>query len=357
MKFVLRNKNFLIAVLSVVAAFLFCCNGQKIENSNTTDPPTFETPNYVFTYENWTEPKVWELRKQEKLDSVIEGCKTDIEIFKRLTVWSRKQFKPGNPDPYPMSNGLDILKDIRSGKTGGFCGQYTYLLADALKSFGFFDVRYVELWRDSQNTHFMLEAWSNQFRRWVLLDPLYATTVSDEKGQLLSAWKVQSAVASKKDSLLKQSWLTSESEADHPSHADYFSLFHLVAVGLRNNLAAADHPWTVQERYRDFLAIQGPFMKSPYINQSNREADFESPRNICAIHIEPKSESTRVTLSNFGSCAHFDYFEVKLDTGKWMSAPSQFELKDKFKEIQCRTVNKMGIRGVTEKIENKSNTM
>ncbi len=55
-----------------------------------------------------------------KLDSVIEGCKTDIEIFKRLTIWSRKQFKPGNPDPYPMSNGLDILKDIRSGKTGGF---------------------------------------------------------------------------------------------------------------------------------------------------------------------------------------------------------------------------------------------
>lgn len=354
MKFGLQNRKCLIAVLSIAAAILFCCNNQKIEKSASTDPPTFKTPNYVFTYENWAEPKVWELRKQEKLDSVIEGCKTDIEIFKRLTIWSRHQFKPGNPDPYPMSNGLDILKDIRSGKTGGFCGQYTYLLADALKSFGFFDVRYVELWRDPQNTHFMLEAWSNQLGRWVLLDPLYATTVTDEKNQLLSAWEVQSAVAAGKESTLKQSWLTSESEADHPSPKDYFSLFRLVAVSLRNNLAAADHPWTIQERYRDFLAMKGPFMKAPYLNQSNREADFQSPKNVCSMRIEPEAGSTRITLSNLGTCPHFDYFEVKLDSGKWMSAPSQFELKDKFKEMECRTVNKMGIRGVIEKFENKS---
>jgi hypothetical protein len=186
------------------------------------------------------------------------------------------------------------------------------------------------------------------------LDPLYATTVTDQQNQFLSAWEVQSAVASGKESSLKQNWLTSESEADHPSHSDYFSLFHLVAVSLRNNLAAADHPWTIKERERDFLAMQSRFMKSPYLNQSNREADFQSVKNICSIRIEPEANTTRITLSNFGTCAHFDYFEVKLDSGKWMSAPSQFELKDKFKEMQCRTVNKMGIRGVIEKIENKS---
>lgn len=355
MRFVLQNRTKTItAVLIIVVAF-FCSCKEKTENSVSSAPPAFNSPNYVFTYENWAEPKVWELRKQEKLDTVIEGCKTDIEIFKRLTIWSRRQFEPGNPDPYPMSNGLDILKDIRSGKTGGFCGQYTYLLADALKSFGFFDVRYVELWRNPQDTHFLLEAWSNQFGRWILLDPLYAATVTDEKNQLLSAWEVQYAVASKKDASLKQNWLASESEADRPRHSDYFSLFHLVAVSLRNNLAAADHPWTIKERYRDFLAIQGPFMKPPYLNQSNREADFQSPKNICSILLKPESDKTRVTLSNFGTSAHFDYFEVKLDSGKWMSAPSQFDLKDKFKQMECRTVNKMGIRGVIEKIENKSN--
>ena len=354
-----RGKRFAATILVVVifVSFSSSCKDDKIENSHTDNLSAFKSPNYVFTYENWTEPRIWELRKQENLDAVIEGSKTDIEIFKRLTVWSRQQFKPGTPDPYPMSNGLDILKDIRSGKTGGFCGQYTYLLADALKSFGFFDVRYVELWRDPQNSHFLLEAWSNQFRRWILLDPLYATTVTNQQNQLLSAWEVQSAVASGKDSSLKQSWLTSEAEADHPSHSDYFSLFHLVAVSLRNNLAAADHPWTIKERERDFLAMQSRFMKSPYLNQSNRETDFQSPKNICSIQIQPDAENKRITLSNYGSCVHFDYFEVKLDSGKWMSAPSQFVLKDRFKKIQCRTVNKMGIRGVIEEIENKSNTM
>jgi hypothetical protein len=359
MKFVLLNRaKFQTKIFAVVIFVLLFsdCKNEKVENSAPDNPdPGFQASNYVFTYENWMEPKVWTLRKQENLDSVIEGAKTDIEIFKRLTVWSRRQFQPGNPDPYPMSNGVDLLRDIRSGKTGGFCGQYTYLLADALKSFGFFDVRYVELWRDPQNSHFLLEAWSNQFRRWVLLDPLYALTVTDQQNQPLSAWDVQSAVASGKESSLKQDWLTSETEADHPEPSGYFSLYHLVAVSLRNNLAAADHPWTIKERERDFLAMQSRFLKSPYLNQSNRAADFQAPKNICSIRTEPDGSNTRIILHNYGTCAHFDYFEVKLDSGKWMSAPSQFVLKEKFKQLQCRTVNKMGIRGVIEKLENKSN--
>jgi hypothetical protein len=84
------------------------------------------------------EPRVLDLRKRERLDAVVAGAKGEIEIFKRLTAWSRAQFEPGVPEPYPLCNGVSILDAVRSRKTGGFCGQYSYLLGDALKSFGYF---------------------------------------------------------------------------------------------------------------------------------------------------------------------------------------------------------------------------
>ncbi len=349
--FTLKKTLILSVFLTVIIASISCKKPAAEQPVKISDSAVLLTSNYEFTYEHWMEPKVLELRKQENLDSIIEGSKTDIEIFERLTVWARRQFTPGTPDPYPLSNGIDILKDIRSKKTGGFCGQYTYLLADALKSFGFFDVRYVEIWKDPQSSHFLLEAWSNQFRKWILLDPLYAATIVDNKDQLMSAWNVHTAVARGNEASLKRNWLAEESEVPREPDADYFQLFRLVALSMRNDLARMDHPWTIKERERDFLAIASPFLKGAYLTVSNREADFQAPKNLCLIQNRKVQDRTEIHLSNAGTSAHFDYFEVKLDSGNWLRSPSDFSISQEFKVIQCRTVNKMEIRGVIGKLE------
>jgi hypothetical protein len=346
-----RNVLITCALLTTILGINSCKKPAAEQQVTVSDSTVLSNSNYEFTYEHWMEPKVLELRKQENLDSVIEGAKTDIEIFERLTVWARRQFPPGTPDPYPLSNGIDILRDIRSKKTQGFCGQYTYLLADALKSFGFFDVRYIEIWKDAQTSHFLLEAWSNQFRKWILLDPLYASTIVDKQNQLMSAWNVHTAVVRGDDGSLKRNWLASESELPRNSDSDYFPLFRLVAVSLRNDLAHMNHPWAIKERERDFLAIANSSFKGSYRTVSNREADFQAPRNLCLIQIRKASDRTEVHLSNAGTSAHFDYFEVKLDSGNWIRSPSDFSVSEEFKVIQCRTVNKMEIRGVIGKLE------
>jgi hypothetical protein len=343
-----------IAVMCVLIAvlFSFSCKKPAAEQPvKVSDSAVLMNSNYEFTHEQWTEPKVLELRKQEKLDEVIDGAKTDIEIFERLTVWARRQFEPGTPDPYPLSNGVDILKDIRSKKTGGFCGQYSYLLGDALKSFGFFDVRYVEIWKDPQTSHFLVEAWSNQFRKWILLDPLYAATVLDKQNQLMSAWNVHAAVARGEGASLKRNWLAPESEVPRAPDSNYFPLYTLVAVSLRNNLAGMDHPWTIKERERDFLAIANPSIKGNYLSVSNREADFQAARNLCLIQSRKTSNGTEIHLSNAGTTAHFDYFEVKFDSGGWQKSPADFAVSTDMNVIQCRSVNKMEIRGVIGKSE------
>ncbi len=311
------------------------------------------TSNYVFSYENWMQPRVWNLRRQENLDEVVKGLSQDRQIFEALTLWARQQFEPGFPDPYPLSNGISILEDIRSGKTKGFCGQYAYLLADALKSFGFFDVRYVEVSLDERTSHFLLEGWDNQTGGWMLLDPLYATVVINQAALPLGAWDVHDAVRKGLAQQLKRVWLATEQQVPRGPDEKYFALFRNTAVSLRNNLAEMDHPWTIRERERDFLLIEeSPSSpQPPYQNRSNRLADFKQARNLTWIEVGKQGDGYQVTLSNRGTCAHFDHFEIKIDQNPWTKVPEEFLLKRDFKTLYCRTVNKMGIPGIATKLE------
>lgn len=120
------------------------------------------------------------LRAEEKIDAVVTGAADDLDRFRRLTAWTREQFEPGIPDPYPPLDARIILRDVRSGFTGGFCAQYNYVLAQSLMSLGY-PARYVTV-----RNHEVIEAWARDRRRWLCLDPLHAATYVDEQGRALS---------------------------------------------------------------------------------------------------------------------------------------------------------------------------
>jgi hypothetical protein len=171
--------------------------------SATVRSPGATATDYPLQVEHWSEPKVAALRRQENLDRVVEGSSGEFDRFRRLLSWTRRQWPVGDPEPYPLCNGIDILAAIRSGKTGGFCGQYSYLLADALKSFGYFSVRYVELENPDGASHFAVEAWSNEFDKWVLLDPTYAAYYTDGSGVPENALELHEAWVSKRTALVR----------------------------------------------------------------------------------------------------------------------------------------------------------
>ncbi|MCI0548624.1 MAG: transglutaminase-like domain-containing protein [Candidatus Rokubacteria bacterium] len=131
-------------------------------------------------------PALAELRSAERLDSVVAGAASDIDRFRRLTAWARAQFEPGIPDPYPPLDARIILRDIRSGFTGGFCAQYNYVLAQSLMSLGY-PARYVTV-----EHHEVIEGWLRDERRWVCLDPLHSATYVDEEGRALSVLEIVS---------------------------------------------------------------------------------------------------------------------------------------------------------------------
>ncbi len=281
-------------------------------------------------------------------------ARTEQDLFEALTVWARRQFEPGIPEPYPLSNGLDILTDIRAGKTGGFCGQYAYLLADALKSFGYFDVRYVETWADEKRSHFLVEVWSNQHASWMLLDPLYAATVVDEAGAPQSTWDVHTVAAGRGRAAVRRKWLAPAGEVPREPDAKYFELFRLPAISLRSNLAREMAPWSIAGRQAQFLALRddanADLLPGYYRQESNREDDFRAARNLCRIEVDPTEEGHIVRLDNLGTCAHFWKFLIRLDGGDWRDAEWETRLREPFRVLDCWTVNRMGVRGVITRL-------
>ena len=342
--------------LGLILVLTACDRGDPVDVPRSFLPPWVVFSNHGFEHERAGAPKVAALRERERLDEVVAGADSEIAVFEALTLWARRQFVPGIPDPYPPSNGLDLLDEIRAGRTGGFCGQYAYLLADALKSLGFWDVRYVEGWADERSSHFLVEAWSNELGRWVVLDPLHAATVVDDGGRSLSAAEVHdAAVGAEGAPAARRKWLAPESEVPHDDERRYLEHFRLIAVSLRNDLAEAARPWTIAERRAEMLALRDAanedLLPGNYRRQSSRRADFEGARNLCRATIEPGDGGFAAGLETLGTCAHFAGFEVRIDDGAWVPSSERARLPAAFRSVECRCVNALGIRGVVTRVE------
>jgi hypothetical protein len=144
-------------------------------------------------FENFDAPELEILREREHLDEVVAGAATPFEVALRLKDWTAAQFPHDFPNPYPPWNALVVLDWIRSGKTGGFCGQYSQVLLQALAAMGL-TARYVEVggtWHPA--AHFVVEVWSNQYNKWVVLDADYNIHF-ERNGIPLSALQVHDAL-------------------------------------------------------------------------------------------------------------------------------------------------------------------
>jgi len=168
-----RFKKWLLLCLLLVAIPLAWWGTRRVIGAAMPEVrvslPPARRSNFDFVPEHWREPGLRQLRDGEDYRQITG--QTQLELFRKLADWTHRQWTLSVPDPYPPSNAMDILREIRAGRTGGFCGQYAYVLADVLKSLGFFCVRYVELWQDSGRSHFVVEVWLDSSRKWIVLDP------------------------------------------------------------------------------------------------------------------------------------------------------------------------------------------
>ncbi|MCC7043181.1 MAG: hypothetical protein IT183_04925 [Acidobacteria bacterium] len=154
-------------------------------------------PSLGFRFERFDHPRLAELLARERLRDRIHPGATPFEQILSLKDWVAGQWPPGYPSPYPPWDALIVLDWIRAGTTGGFCAQYSQLLLQSLAALGF-TARYVEIGSvDNPYAHYVVEVWSPDFNKWVLMDADYNLHF-ERAGVPLSALEVHDALLESK---------------------------------------------------------------------------------------------------------------------------------------------------------------
>jgi len=328
-----RTGRLLPALLAVLFALVLTGPGCKSDSSKPRvliSRDKIVKSNYDFIPEHWKEGKLKQLRESEKFKDL--PAKDQFDYFLKLCDWTRRQWKESNPNPYPLCNAIDILADIRAGKTGGFCGQYSYVLADVLKSMGYFAVRYVELWTGKNNeAHFVVEAWSDQHGKWVVLDPqqdLYYEFKADNTPA--NAYEIRESFLNKDGKVRARSAAGSRAEMGD-TQMRYYANF---AVSFRSDLMRHQKPLSNQDRFdmfvffRDQRSSPGVFNnRIPYANVTTRIEDIYFDCNCARVEYRVDRKQDKIDFSFFtdGSTFNFKGFMVSLDQGrKWMPVSDKY---------------------------------
>lgn len=179
-----------------------------------------------------------EFRAAEHLDNVVKGAERPEEMMRALMKWTRAQWNPGRPDPYPPPDARVVLSEIRAGRTGGFCAQYSFVLVQAIQSFGL-PARCATI-----KDHEIIEGWLPDEERWTAFDPTCDLQVTEESGRSLSALEIREAVAAGRRLRLTRTDLLTESPELYLKH------YSELAIWIRNDFVSNPMNFKDFSRYR-----------------------------------------------------------------------------------------------------------
>jgi hypothetical protein len=130
-----------------------------------------------FKFDSFDNPKLKDLRERYHLDEVIAPGKDEFERQVLLVDWVNHRFKKFGRPSCPARGALEILPAIDSGNSF-FCSQYGEVMVSAAASLGWVDrplaLRRPDNRGSGSTEHTSTEIWSNQYRKWIVLDPTFA---------------------------------------------------------------------------------------------------------------------------------------------------------------------------------------
>jgi hypothetical protein len=157
------------------------------------DIPAAVRPQLPFVTASYTDESLAALRRQYPLERVAAGGRDEWQSQLLLKEWVHKAIPPGSPK-ISYNNALDILEHAAGG-AAFWCTHYTITYAECAAALGW-QSRKIGVDRKhgpegmGSSHHGVAEIWSNQFRKWVVIDA--QSNVHFEKaGVPLSAWEIR----------------------------------------------------------------------------------------------------------------------------------------------------------------------
>ncbi len=337
---------------------------------------------FDFSYQPYGEPSLELLRKEYKLDDVVETAKSEFEAMVLLRNWARSQFKRADYQPSMKDfNALEILKkNIRNPNNAPYqshqyrpCNFFPLFYCQILLCMGYQSrlVRITRTARLIQNTpsgpfyqefHGMTEVWSNQFKKWILMDP-DLNLHYEKNGIPMNMLEIHNERYEKSPSdmkVIRGIHTAGDCNADEKTDADSMIQYHsyIEIPDMRNDWATnfyfRGHPKRSDRASLCWLDELMPpiFCLRP---TSSHTDDFYWTLNQTEVKVKKTSDiHSALALAFETFTPNFKWFEIKQDDlPETVSADAVFEwrLHPGKNRLEVRSVNQYGICGISSRIE------
>jgi hypothetical protein len=321
-----------------------------------------------FRFDFYHNPKLKELRERYQLDSIVAAGKDEFDQQVLLLDWTHRQFKKFGRPSSESKGALEILRAIEEGHTF-FCAQYAQVFVSAAASMGWID-RELALRRHQDSPaggsteHSTTEIWSNQFRKWVMMDPT-ANMHIEKDGTPLSAYEI------------RQEWFYGEGKdlvfvigkdrkkyrkSDLPIFLGRFAGFGdlIVApdeldkygfIGFIPNTDLMDAGLDYGQMFivKDKLCDGTRWHQR--IAPPNPAVDPYFPINQAALKLVPEQDKFRVVLETL--TPNFKTYKARVDSADWKTVGKSFlwNVQDGSNRLEVKSVNQFGVEGPVSVVE------
>jgi hypothetical protein len=321
-----------------------------------------------FRFDSASNPKLEELRQRYELDAVIAPGEDEFDRQVRLLDWVHHRFRKFGRPSVEAKGALEILQAIDEGHTF-FCSQYAHVFVSAAASLGWID-RELALRRHrdppggGSTEHSTTEIWSNQYRKWIMLDPT-AKMYIEKEGVPLNAFEI------------RQEWFYRQGrdlvfvigkerkryrKNDLPIFLGRFPEFGDLTVpadeldkygfiGYIPNTDLMDHGLD----YAQMFMVKDQLCEGTRWHTRtappNPAVDPYFPIGQVALELRTEPSPIRVTLRTL--TPNFEAYQARWDGGVWRAAGESlpWTLHAGVNRLEIRTVNRFGVHGPISTIE------
>lgn len=305
------------------------------------------------SYGNPEDQILQQLKRKEKIDEIMDIKTEEFERFNQLRRWTYDRWTNRKITMWHPFNALAILNAVDKGY-GGFCAHYAIVYLQAALSMGY-QARYLDIF-----DHFLLEIWSNQYNKWIVIDP-FNDCYYAWKDLPMSALEIHDKILENKKEKIKV--------IGKQVGAGVLDLYKHIAVVIRNDHYTYRGPWDHstkgyfkylnETRSKYYLSWKDKIYKEEFFMSEGRKemlfSLFASDPDIFNWKINQIEfqriemvDNNAVMIHYRHNCPHWLYTLVEINgTVQKEFDPSRTvcELKKGENKITLRTVNVADIQG------------
>jgi len=286
------------------------------------------------------DPRLAVLRQEHRLNNVLLKGKTEFERQLQLMDYVHYLWQYSDPKDLKLTFSPEKLSELLRQERRFYCEQYACMLSGLASSVGWV-CRVV-----SHNGHTWAEMWSNQYGKWVYMDPNANRWVPGDDGVPLSVAEVRRKIFTSPNGF-PACYGTS------PARKTWAGDKRFVVIGYHPNTNLLDQPFDYDKMYvivdefsgeRKNVRGKGDPVKDPLV-------DPNFPINQASLRLEAAESGLAVRIRTM--TPNFKAFRCRVDGGPWHQCGEAFtwKLHGGANVLEVKSVNQFEVDGPVSKVE------